>query len=305
MRAIFFGTPALAVPALAALTSVAEVVLVTTNPDRPRGRSGRPQPSPVKEAASSWGLPLAQPDQPGEDLQRLRALAPDVAVVVAYGQKISSDLLGVPDAGFVNIHFSLLPRWRGASPVVRAILAGDAETGVTLMKMDEGWDTGAIIGRESVPVGETETAGVLTARLSAQGARLLAASLPGYLAGEIEPIPQPEEGVTAAARVRVEEAFVDPSRHTREAVLRAIRAFAPAPGAWTTLGEDRLKLWRAAPWPGTGPEPGMVTLEGDHVLLGATDGVAELLEVQPAGRSRQPAVDWMRGRRGERVFLAR
>ncbi|HUU61982.1 MAG TPA: formyltransferase family protein, partial [Acidimicrobiia bacterium] len=142
MKAVFYGTPAEAVPSLEALAAMADVVLVTTRPDRSRGRSGRPQAPPVKEAALALGLPLAQPERAAHDLERLRSLAPEVAVVVAYGQLLPAALLAVPAAGFLNVHFSLLPRWRGASPVVRTLLAGDPVTGVTLMVLDEGMDTG-------------------------------------------------------------------------------------------------------------------------------------------------------------------
>lgn len=297
MRVAFYGTPAEAVPALAALAEIAEVLLVTTRPDRPRGRSGKPQPPPVKEAALARGLPVAQPERAAQDLERLRSLAPDVAVVVAYGQLLPAALLAVPAAGFLNVHFSLLPRWRGASPVVRALLAGDLITGVTLMMLDEGMDTGPVVAMQPTPVGPGETAGELTARLAGLGAALLATHLPAFLAGGITPRAQPAEGATAAARVRVEEAFVDPTRHRAEAVLRAVRAFDPKPGAWTELGGVRVKLWRARPAAGAGPEPGVAALAGESVLLGAADGPVELLEVQPAGRGRMGAVAWMRGRR--------
>lgn len=297
MRAVFYGTPAEAVPALEALCGLAEVVLVTTRTDKPRGRSGKLQAPPVKEAARALGLEVSQPVRAVHDLDRLRSLAPDVAVVVAYGQILPPDLLSVPRHGFVNIHFSLLPRWRGASPVVRAILAGDELTGVTLMQLDPGMDTGPLLAVAPTRVRPEESAGELTGRLAAMGASLLAQHLPPYVAGALPPRPQPDEGATAAARVRVEEAFVDPSRHRTQAVLRAVRAFDPKPGAWTALDGVRLKLWRARPASGTGPEPGVVAMVEGAVLLGTPDGVVELLEVQPEGRQRMDAPAWMRGRR--------
>ena len=213
MRAVFYGTPVEAVPSLQALVNLAEVPLVVTRPDRPRGRSGTPQPPPVKEAARALGLEVSQPERAGRDVERMRTLAPDVAVVVAYGQILPPDLLAVPRHGFVNVHFSLLPRWRGASPVVRAILAGDGVTGVTLMQLDAGMDTGPVLAVTPTRVGDDETAGELTGRLAVVGAALLAEHLPAWVVGEITPRPQPEAGATAAARVRVEEAFVDPTRH--------------------------------------------------------------------------------------------
>ncbi len=297
MRAVFYGTPSEAVPSLEALAEIAEVLLVTTRPDRPRGRSGRPQPPPVKEAALDRGLPVAQPERAVHDLARLRSLAPAVAVVVAYGQLLPPALLAVPAAGFLNVHFSLLPRWRGASPVVRTLLAGDPITGVTLMVLDEGMDTGPVIAVEPTAVEPGETAGELTTRLAALGAAMLSRHLAAYLAGDMALRPQPAEGATAAARVRVEEAFVDPTRHRAEAVLRAVRAFDPKPGAWTLFDGVRVKLWRARPAVGPGLEPGVAAVSGEAVLLGAGDGPVELLEVQPAGRDRMEAVAWMRGRR--------
>ena len=164
MRAVFYGTPAEAVPILAALTEAADVALVVTQPDRPQGRSRRPVPPPVKVAAEAWGMPVAQPRRASEDLETVRACAPDVAVVAAYGQLLKPALLEVPPAGFVNVHFSMLPRWRGASPVVRALLAGDETTGVSIMQIDEGLDTGPVFATAETPVRTSETAGALTAR---------------------------------------------------------------------------------------------------------------------------------------------
>lgn len=305
MRAAFFGTPAEAVPALQALTSLAEVALVVTRPDRPVGRSGRPQPPPVKLAAEDLGLAVSQPERAVHDLERLQGRAVDVAVVVAYGQLLPPALLAVPAHGFLNLHFSLLPRWRGASPVVRAILAGDTLTGVTLMVIDEGLDTGPVVAMEPTPIGAEETAGELTGRLAEMGAGLLARSLDPYLTGGLVPRPQPAEGATAAARVRVEEAFIDPTRHRATAVRRAVRAFDPKPGAWTVLDGARIKLWRAASAAGLGPEPGVVEAAGRSVLLGAADAPVALLEVQPPGKARMDAAAWMRGRRGEPARFTR
>ncbi len=303
MRAAFYGTPATSVPIMAALSSVASVELVVSRPDAPRGRSGTPVSPPVVEAARCWGLPLAQPLRPDDELRLVRSLGVDVAVVAAYAHKISPELLAIPARGFVNVHLSLLPRWRGASPVARAILAGDTMTGATLMEMDQGLDTGPILAREALEIGEEETAGELTARLSFVGARLLAESLPEYVAGSLRSVPQPGEGVTEAGKVRVEEAFVEPAAHSAQAVLRMIRAFNPGPGAWTTVGEARLKLWRGRSWEGSVPEPGRAELVEGRVVVGTGDGGVELMEVQPAGRTRTGAADWMRGRRGEPARL--
>jgi methionyl-tRNA formyltransferase len=303
MRAVFYGTPATSVPILAALASVAEVKLVVSRPDAPRKRSGKPVSPPVAEAARSWGMRLVQPVRPEDELVLVSSLGVDVAVVAAYAHKIPPDLLAVPAQGFVNVHLSLLPRWRGASPVTRAILAGDSITGVTLMKLDEGLDTGPIVVQESLRIGSEETAGELTARLAHLGGRLLAEHLPSYAAGSLALSPQAGEGVTEAGKVKVEEAFVDPVALPAPAVLRMMRAFNPSPGAWTTLGQGRLKLWRGRVWEGTLPEPGCVEMADDRVVVGTRDGGVELLEVQPAGKPRMGAADWMRGRRGEPARL--
>jgi methionyl-tRNA formyltransferase len=298
VRAVFYGTPAVAIPSLRALAGIADVLLVTTRPDKPRGRSGRLQPPPVKEEALAMGLPVAQPVRAVHGLEQLAALEPDVAVVVAYGQILPADLLAVPRRGFLNVHFSLLPRWRGGSPVVRAILAGDELAGVTVMVLDAGMDTGPVLAVRPTRVGLEESAGELAGRLAAVGAAMLVEHLPAYLEGSLLPRPQPEEGATAAARVRVEEAFVDPVRHRSAAVLRAVRAFDPKPGAWTVLDGGRVKLWRARASAEPGPGVGVAATVGEGVLLGAADGAVELLEVQPEGRNRMAAADWMRGRRG-------
>ena len=299
MRAVFFGTPPHAVPALAALCSIAEVELVVTQPDRPKGRSKAPVAPPVKDAASAWGIPVVQPERAREITDRLADLQPEVAVVAAFGQLIPKTMLEIPAAGFVNVHFSLLPRWRGASPVVRAILAGDEETGVTLMQMDERLDTGPILATLATPISPRETTGLLTARLAALGSGLLADQLPGVVTGELTPEAQDDAAATAAAMVRVDEAFVDPVHHSAVAIDRAVRAFDPWPGAWATLDGNRFKLWRVAPGGADASEPGVATVVGDRVLLGTRIGAVELLDVQPAGKGRMSAADWMRGRRNE------
>ncbi|HLA66391.1 MAG TPA: methionyl-tRNA formyltransferase [Acidimicrobiia bacterium] len=297
IRAAFFGTPAEAVPVLAGLLEIAEVTLVVTQPDRPRGRSGRPQPPPVKIAAEAHGLVVMQPRRLGDLVATLEGV--DVAVVAAFGRLIPPTMLVGPRRGFVNVHFSLLPRWRGASPVVRAILAGDAETGVTLMEMDEGLDTGAIIASGSRPIGPAETAGDLTARLADLGGRLIVDELGAWLDGDRDAVPQDEGAATAAGKVSVDEAFVSPARHGAEAVVRAVRAFNPRPGAWAVVEGVRLKLWRAGPAAGPATEPGVARVVEGLVLLGCADGVVELLRVQPAGKPEMDAVSWMSGRRGE------
>jgi len=303
MRAVFFGSPSHAVPSLAALATVAEVALVVTVPDAPRSRSGRPVPSQVAQAAESWGMRVERPVRAAEVAEEMRRLAPDVAVVTAYRGLIPRGLLAVPRRGFVNVHFSLLPRWRGASPVVRAILAGDETTGVSRMVMDEGLDTGPVLVERQTPVGEA-TAGVLTARLAAVGAGLVSEAVPRYVAGEIEPVPQDGEAATAAARVAVEEAFVDPARHTTDAVLRAVRAFDPWPGAWGVVDGRRVKLWGARP-ADPRPEPGVAARDTEGLVVGTRDGAVEFTEVQPEGKRRMRGADWVRGRQGRPLRFGR
>lgn len=302
--AVFLGTPEEALPILAALQEVAEVALVVTRPDRARGRSSRPVPPPVKLAAHTAGLAVTQPSSKTELFEAVAAVDADVAVVAAYGRIIRPDLLTVPRSGFVNVHYSLLPRWRGASPVIRAILAGDEVTGVSLMVLDEGLDTGPVFAAESIAIGADEDAGTLTGRLAGLGARLVAASLGPYLEGALTPVPQDDSKATAASKVTTDEALIDPTRHTAASILRAVRAFNPRPGAWTVVEGDRLKIWKAAVSPRAATR-GVARLEGNSVVLGADGGSVELLEVQPAGKQPMSAVGWMHGRRGRPATLSR
>jgi methionyl-tRNA formyltransferase len=297
------GTPQAAVPVLAALRDVAEVALVVTRPDRPRGRSQRLESPPVKDAALAWNLPVAQPRSGEELFAAVADVAPDVAVVAAYGRLIKPDLLRLPQHGFLNVHYSLLPRWRGASPVVRAILAGDPETGVSLMRMDEGLDTGPVVATVAVPIDSTATAGSLTERLAEAGAALLVAEMPRYLAGEIVPLGQAEELATAAAKVTTDEAHIDPIRHSAVAIDRAVRAFNPKPGGWCLVDDGRMKIWETAAGLEATADPGEARVVDGRVILGTRTDSIELLRVQPAGKPEMDASAWMNGRRGEPASL--
>jgi methionyl-tRNA formyltransferase len=297
MRAAFLGTPAAAVPSLAALLDVADVPLVVTQPDRARGRSGRPSPSPVKLAALDWGLPVAQPDSAGALRHALEGGAFDVGVVVAYGRILKPDVLASTRAGFVNVHFSLLPRWRGAAPVERAMLAGDEMVGVSLMQLDEGMDTGPVISVLETPVADDETGGTLTARLAHLGAVLLAESLEAYMAGSLHPAAQISAGATYAARLRAEEARLDPRMGAAEMSLR-VRAFTPRPGAWIPAEGDRIKVVSAYPAGDRDVETGLIVMREAEVLLGTSRGALGLETIQPPGKRPVPARDWMNGRRG-------
>ena len=297
--AVFLGTPDEAVPSLHRLLDVADVALVITRPDRARGRSRRLRPPPVKEAAESVGLPVSQPTSAAEVHEAMASVDADLGVVTAYGRLVRPEVLTLPEFGFVNVHFSLLPRWRGASPVVRAILAGDEITGVTIMQMDEGLDTGPILATSATPIDATETAGELTTRLAELGADLLAETVPKL--GAIEARPQPADGVTAAGKVSRDEAFVDPTRHSAASIVAAVRAFNPRPGAWGRVDGERCKLWRAHPADG-GPEPGLVIERDGEAVVGTPDGAVALDEVQPASRAPMAGAAWLRGRRGETRF---
>jgi methionyl-tRNA formyltransferase len=295
-RTAFFGTPPSAVPSLAGLAAGTDVELVVTRPDKPRGRSGKPKPPAVKEAAEAWGLPIAQPERARQVLERLQGL--DLAVVVAYGQILPADVLAAPTRGFVNVHFSRLPRWRGAAPVARAILAGDAATGVDIMQLDEGMDTGPLIARREVPIDATDTTGMLTARLAGLGAELLTEALPAILDGTASCTPQEEAGVTIAGKLSSGEGRLDPRSMTAETVDRVVRAFNPTPGAWGMVDGQRLKVWETEVRTDLTVPPGRTDLHEGVPVVGVTGGAVELVEVQAAGKSRLPGSVWARGYRG-------
>ena len=302
-RAILLGTPEAALPALRVLEPLVELAAVVTRPDRPRGRSGRPQPSPVKQAALERGLKVLQPETVADLDAVVGTLGHlEIAVVVAFGMLLPPATLRRPRRGFVNVHFSLLPRWRGAAPVERAILAGDETTGVSLMVIDEGLDTGPVLAVEATPIGPDENRAELTDRLATLGAGLLADTLPGYLAGEIRPEPQPEEGVTTAWRITPEDRRLDPGMTSAE-VLRLVRALAPRPGAYAITAGHRIQLLEARPADHPGIPPGEVRAEDGVVLLGTGDGAIQLAVVQPEGRSPMAASAWLRGVRRLPVVL--
>ena len=295
-RTAFFGTPSAAIPSLAALRSISMVELVVTRPDRPRGRSGTPQPPAIKEAAAGWDLTVAQPNRAQEVIGLLAGI--DLAVVVAYGQLLPADMLSATRCGFVNVHFSRLPRWRGAAPVARAVLAGDAATGVDIIQLDAGMDTGPLMARAAVDIDPTDTAGTLTDRLARMGGALLEETVPSILDGTIELTPQPADGVSHAAKVTSVEAHLDPRAMSAEACDRMVRAFNPKPGAWGVVDGDRLKVWKATPRrEATGP-PGKIVVGDGHPVLKTADGDLELVEVQQAGKGRMAGDVWARGQRG-------
>ena len=246
LRVAFAGTPAFALPALAALHERQDVVGVLTQPDRPSGRGRRITSSPVKQAALAVGLPLAQPETLKSESARsqLRDWQPDVLVVVAFGVLLPPEILSIPPLGCINIHASLLPRWRGAAPIERALLAGDAETGVTIMQMDEGLDSGPMLLQRRLAVRPDQTAGMLHDDLATLGAEALLETLEGLSAGTVAPRPQPVSGVTYAAKITKAEALIDWKSDAGK-IERQVRAFNPRPVAETTLDGEALRIYAA------------------------------------------------------------
>jgi len=290
-RIAFLGTPDAAVPTLEAIAE--NTVVVVTRVDKARGRSHRPEAPPVKVAASRLGIEVAQPKRSVDIASIMTTARVDIAVVVAYGRIIPGPALESVPLGFLNVHFSLLPRWRGAAPVERAILAGDQVTGVTIMQLDSGLDTGPTLSSAQVPLDEETDAAALTTTLGIVGADLLVETLEGYMKGRIRPVPQPEQGVTYAPRFGKDESRLVMTDDA-ERLDRVIRASTTRGGAFAFVGEERLKVWRARPVSASLP-PGEISRQAGLVLLGTGRGTLELLEVQPAGGRRMSASAWVRG----------
>lgn len=275
---------------------------VLTQPDRPKGRGRQITAGPVKAAAVAHGIPVAQPLSLKDPAGRaeLEAWRPDVLVVVAYGLILPSAVLGLPLLGCINIHGSLLPRWRGAAPIQRAILAGDSCTGVTIMLMDVGLDTGPMLLKQEIPIESTDTGGSIHDRLSVSGASALLEALESYSAGTLKPIPQPAEGVTYASKIEKSEALLDWHRDALE-LDRQVRAFNPWPVAETRLEGEQLRIFGAAVLEGlssteVGTEPGTITAVSDSgVVVQCGRGQLALQQLQRPGRRAVPAADFMRG----------
>jgi methionyl-tRNA formyltransferase len=292
MRLIFMGTPDFSVPALDALHAAGhEIACVYTRAPRPAGRGQKERPSPVHARAAALGLAVRAPRslRAADEQAAFAGLAPEAAVVVAYGLILPQPVLDAPPRGCFNIHASLLPRWRGAAPIQRAIIAGDAETGVAIMAMEAGLDTGPVLLRTATAIGPRDTAGTLHDRLAALGARLVVDAL-AHLDG-LPPLPQPADGVTYAAKIDKAEARVDWTRPATE-VDRLVRGLSPFPGAWTEAGGERLKLLLSETAPGTGA-PGTVLDAAPTIACG--EGAVRLLRLQRAGRGPQDATGFLRG----------
>lgn len=295
-RVVFLGTPEAALPSLRSLAESHEVALVITQPDRPRGRGRRVVPSPVKQEAERLGVPVAQPASRDELVRALSRLGDvELGVVVAYGRILPVEALAVPSRGMLNVHFSLLPRWRGAAPVARALMAGDPMTGVTIIRLDEGMDTGPVLTAQAVDIGDDEAAGDLTARLATLGARLLIGSIPRYLHGDLDPVAQSEEGATQAPKIDPAERRIEVGG-SREAEHNRVRALSPRPGALLGIDGEPHRVLRARVHSGA-PPPGTWRAEGEALVAGLADGGLELVELVPPGRRAMSGADWLRGRR--------
>jgi methionyl-tRNA formyltransferase len=306
VRVVFAGTPEPAVPSLRALLDSPrhEVVAVVTRPPARAGRGRRATDSPIATVAAAAGLPVLTPGRPSEPdfVERLAELAPDCCPVVAYGALIPPPVLAIPTHGWVNLHFSLLPAWRGAAPVQHAVLHGDDVTGASTFQLEAGLDTGPVFGVVTETIGPDDTAGDLLDRLAISGAGLLLATLDGIEDGSLVAVPQPGDGVSFAPKLTVDDARVDwtqPGRH----VERLVRACTPQPGPWTTFRDERLKLGPVRVRGANDLAPGEIRADRSGVAVGTGSIAVDLVEVQPSGKRPMSAADWARGARiatGER-----
>lgn len=300
MRTIFFGSPEFAVPCLDALHEVSEVVAVISQPDRPAGRGLAMRPPAVKQRALELGLDVWQPTKvrTAEFTKRLESLEADVAVVVAYGRILPLAVLEAPRAGCLNVHASLLPRWRGAAPIQWSIVHGDEETGVTLMQMDEGMDTGPVLAEASTRIEADDDAATLSERLSKMGAALVREELPRYVAGELTPKPQDDAAATMAPLLDKSDGRIQWNKPAR-AVHNQIRGMNPWPGAHTVLGERQIKVHRAiaTTLDPEGARPGeVIALDPEGILVACAEGTLEIQELQESGRKRVDARSFASGR---------
>ncbi|MET8167176.1 methionyl-tRNA formyltransferase [Streptomyces sp. NPDC005329] len=303
MKLVFAGTPEVAVPALDALIASGrhEVAAVVTRPDAPAGRGRRLIASPVAQRAEEAGIEVLRPAKPRdpEFLERLRQIAPDCCPVVAYGALLPRVALDIPAHGWVNLHFSLLPAWRGAAPVQHAVMAGDEITGASTFLIEEGLDSGPVYGTVTEEIRPSDTSGDLLTRLAFAGSGLLAATMDGIEDGTVKAVPQPGEGITLAPKITVEDAQVDWATPALR-VDRVVRGCTPAPGAWTTFRGERLKLIQVQPVPErTELAPGALLVGKNSVHVGTGSYAVELLWVQAQGKKPMRAADWARGARIE------
>lgn len=297
VRIVFMGSPDFAVPALRSLANKYHIAGVITQPDRPRGRGRTVEPPPVKHAALELGLPILQPvklRQPGV-FKQLQAWSPDLIVVAAFGQILRQEVLDLPRLGCLNIHASLLPRWRGAAPIQACLLAGDDQTGITIMKLDAGVDTGPILSQRAMAISPGDTASSLFDRLACLGKELLLETLPGYLDGSLLPHPQQDEYSTYAPMLKKEDGFLD-FHQPAEYLTRQVRAYNPWPGCFISYNDQSIKIHSAYSAPGIGIPGNRTTYLGKPAII-TSQGWLILDEVQPAGRKSMPGKAFLAGTR--------
>jgi len=299
-RVLFYGSPDFALPTLRALIdSPYRPIAVITQPDARAGRGRSPKPPPIKKLAAEHGIPALQPARLREPaaIAQIGSLKPDLQVVAAYGQIIPTEILDLPAHGTLNVHASLLPRWRGASPISAAILHGDAETGVTIMLVDETEDTGDILRQRATVIDQAEHAGHLSDRLAELGAKLLLETIPDWLEGAIAPVAQQPEQATRARRVKKQQGRIDWSS-AAPAISRHVRAYTPWPGASTQLGTTAIRITEAVVGEGEAPEsPGTIVSAGHHITVSAGTGVLDIVRIQRAGKRELSAEEFVRGTR--------
>jgi methionyl-tRNA formyltransferase len=294
-KIVFMGTPEFAVPALRALIARHEVIGVVTQPDRPAGRGNLLQQSPVKETAIAAGIPVFQPEKirRPEAIDVLKQWQPAVYIVAAFGQILPQTVLDLPPFGSINIHASLLPRWRGATPINAAIRAGDAETGITIMKMDAGLDTGPMLSRQAIPIAPDDTAQTLHDQLAEIGAELLLETLPGYLEGSLAPQPQDDALATLAPRIKKEEGQIDWSQSAAQ-IERTVRAFTPWPGTYTFWNGRQLKIHAGVVGAGSA-DAGRVVMRDGRAAIGTAESLFFPTQVQLEGRKAVTVDEFLRG----------
>lgn len=293
---VFMGTPEAAVPTLRSLTTDHDVGLVVTQPDRPRGRSSKSVRPPVKQAAAELGLAVVQPTDRAGLESALRGFGSfEIGVVVAYGRILRPEVLAMPERGLLNVHFSLLPRWRGAAPVERALMSGDPMTGVTIMQMDESLDGGPVLTAQAVDIDRDENAGQLTTRLATLGARLICSSIGPYVAGEMKPVAQTDEGMTYADKIGPADRPIHPSDDV-SSVLNRVRGLAPTPAATLGIDGQPHKILEVAPIEVSPPQGRWQIVDGTPVL-GLADGGVEIVSIQPPGKKLLDGRAWARGHR--------
>lgn len=294
-RIVFMGTPDFAVPTLRALIEHHDVIGVVTQPDRPAGRNRQVQVSPIKQVAIEHNIPVFQPEKirRPEAIDELKQWDVDAYIVAAFGQILPQALLDIPPHGSINVHASLLPRWRGAAPIQAVIRAGDAETGITIMKMDAGLDTGPMLSQRAIPIAPDETGQTLHDKLAALGGDLLIETLPGYFDGILQPIPQDDSLSTLAPRISKDEGRIDWNTPA-EQIERMVRAFTPWPGTFTHWNGKLLKILAGGVMLGSA-EPGYVIERGDQIVIGTGDGLFLPVRVQLEGRSAVTIDEFVRG----------